>query len=334
MSRLYSLLIMIALVASLFAVPATTHASPSAASRIQFPAGATSVSLANQSVGAYGLNEYVLRALQGQLMSVQIQAQTPLYLAIYGITDGSVFVSSSARLASWTGNLTRDQDYAIQVINPGAATTFSLNITIPARLSFELGSTSASVISVLPDFQTIDYVLRVLEGQTLSAYTTADNQRVFMAIYAADGTVYQSAGSLLTGWTGIVPKTQDYVVRLVNQGIATNFGLFVTVPAQIQFARGATSARLSGVVSPNTNNEYVLTARAGQTMSVTITSANTQVGLTIYGEDGTPLKRYEIAPTNTWTGILPLTQRYHILAVPLYSPQSSLGFTLDISITG
>lgn len=302
-----------------------------AAARIQFPAGATSVSLINQSVGANGVSEYVLNAMEGQLMSVQVVSASPLYLTIFGAEDGAVFARSDFKQSAWMGELTETQDYIIQVVNPGGAAVYTLNVTIPAWVVFQRGATMAAVNGQIGVNQTVEYVLEVNAGQTLSTGVYSDNHSVFVGVSAVDGTVYQKVDALQSGWTGKAPQTQRYIVQLVNTGGATWYNVQVAVPALIQFPPGSTSIRIQGFVSACCMNTYILNARAGQTMTVTITSPHTQVGLTISGADGIPYKRYEIAPTNTWSGVLPTTQEYTLSAIPL-GGMDGVNYTLDISI--
>jgi len=55
----------------------------------------------------------------------------------------------------------------------------------------------------------------------------------------------------------------------------------------------------------------VLAAQQGQIMAVEITSPNNGVLLSVVGQDGTPLKRYQNGPPS-WTSTLPATQDYFI----------------------
>jgi hypothetical protein len=108
----------------------------------------------------------------------------------------------------------------------------------------------------------------------------------------------------------------------------------ITLYARIQFAPGATSATLPGVlerIGPDGvefAGGYVLRASAGQTMEVTITSPLDDVLLSIVGQDGVPLKRY-VDGSAAWQGVLPATQDYFLHMV---SVGGETGFVLDVSI--
>jgi hypothetical protein len=226
-------------------------------------------------------------------------------------------------------------------VNTGGAATFDLYVSIPARVNFNPGATGATLGGYMTSGQSIEYVLGAAQGQTLSAAVYADvppSNSIVMSIYGADGTVYLQGSQLQTAWTLQLPKTQDYIIRLINMNSTTNsYTLQVNIPGtpptntpiRVQFARGAISTRIQATIQQYGRIEYVLGARRGQTMTVTITSPSNIVGLTIWGADGTPLKRYEVGPTNTWSGQLPATQDYYIAAVALGGATS---YTLDITI--
>ena len=99
-------------------------------------------------------------------------------------------------------------------------------------------------------------------------------------------------------------------------------------PTRIVFGPGETGAEIQAVVEERGTDYYVLQAQQGQVMSVEITSPNNDVLLTVVGEDGTPLKRYQNGPP-AWTSQLPATQEYFIHAVSV-GPRTP--YTLRVEI--
>lgn len=85
-------------------------------------------------------------------------------------------------------------------------------------------------------------------------------------------------------------------------------------PSRIVFAPGETGAKIDATIVEHGVDYYVLQAQQGQVMSVEITSPNNDVLLSVVGEDGTPLKRYQNGPP-AWTRQLAATQDYIIYAV-------------------
>ena len=298
---------------------------------IAFAPGATSATLNNQYVAANSLTAYTLRAMAGQVMSVTVTSSSPnLALTIYGNSDGVPFVRSDFGITSWTGTLTINQVYVIQVVNHGGAANFDLVVSIPARVNFAGGATGANLTGSVGGAQTVEYVLGAAQGQTLSLNVEANPATIFLSVYGADGTGYLQGIQYLTSFTMQLPKTQDYVVQLINtNSTATPYTLQVQIPSRVQFARGAISARIPGYVLYGNVNEYVLGARGGQTMTVSVNAVSGTVGLTIVGADGSPIKRYQNGPVDSWSGVLPATQDYYL---EIFGLGNSTSYTLDITI--
>lgn len=170
-----------------------------------------------------------------------------------------------------------------------------------------------------------EYILKANQGQYLSVMLSEfPESGISMLIYGAkDGVVLLNSGEFYGGY---LPSTQDYIIRVTNPGVATKYNLNVTIPSRVQFARGGYSAMVTGAVAPNQSVDYILGARKGQTMTVTVSGA---VGLTIYGVDGQPLKRADVGDAS-WSGVLPATQDYFIVVVS--HSQSNVNYSLYVSI--
>lgn len=118
---------------------------------------------------------------------------------------------------------------------------------------------------------------------------------------------------------------------LPSSAIASNISASV-VPSgaqRIQFARGATSAEVSGRLTPYASQAYLLRARAGQFMAVQLDSAETS-HITIYGVDGSVLANGNMSGATAWQGRLPVSEDY---VVQVTNPTGrSVQYTLPVSI--
>ena len=97
---------------------------------------------------------------------------------------------------------------------------------------------------------------------------------------------------------------------------------------RIQFAAGGTSALIDGELEAGQTLSYVLGASATQTMSVKVTSPNSDVYLGVFGADG------QVFLTNTtqdslWSNILPTTQDYYI-SLTAANGKTSYKLSVDI----
>ncbi len=98
--------------------------------RIQFARGATSATV-NGELARRGIDRYVLSALKGQSMQVDVNSPGgAVVLAVEG-ADGASLLSRSNGETAWSGGLPKSQDYIVSVISTGPATGYSLTVTIP-----------------------------------------------------------------------------------------------------------------------------------------------------------------------------------------------------------
>lgn len=190
----------------------------------------------------------------------------------------------------------------------------------PTRIQFKPGTTSATVTGHIAQYGVERYVLRAFAGQIMEVLITSPNNDVLLSIWGADGTVLKRHVDGGAYWAAPLPSTQDYFINAVSVGQETTYELTVTIsplepePTRIQFEPGATSATVTGSIEQYGSRLYVLRALAGQTMEVVVTSPNGGVGLSIWGADGIPLKRY-VDERAEWRGVLPATQDYFIQVV-------------------
>jgi hypothetical protein len=299
--------------------------------RIRFAPGTTSAVIQG-ALATGAVDEYVLRALAGQLMTVVVQSPgNSVVLEIYGLQDEQPLLRSHMLHTTWQGTLPATQDYSIKAISTASVTSYVLQVTIPGvaaptaaptpapqakRIEFAPGATSAVVQGTL-DAQAIDeYLLRALGGQWMMAMVSSPDNSVVLEICGlADGRPLVRTDMRQTFWQGVLPNTQDYGIKAVSTESATSYTLQVIVPERIQFELGAVSATRQGSLEPRQTHEYLLAASQGQTMTVTIQSPGNLVLLEIYGiSDGQPLVRVPMEAT-TWTGVLPNTQDYDVKAV-------------------
>ncbi|MDQ3248180.1 MAG: hypothetical protein M3Q45_03115, partial [Chloroflexota bacterium] len=153
----------------------TLVAQTNTAQRIQFASGATSATVAGM-VQFPGRTEYLIRALAGQQMTVEIAAPgDAVNFAIVGVGDGQPYKRLESEDRTWTGTLPTTQDYALAVATTGDKANFILRVTIvtpaqsmapPQRISFAPGTTAGTVQDIIQGAQKNQYVLRALAGQT------------------------------------------------------------------------------------------------------------------------------------------------------------------------
>jgi len=178
-----------------------------------------------------------------------------------------------------------------------------------ARIQFASGSTSESLGGHLGPDEVERYVLRALAGQIMHVRVTSPEERVRLRVEAPSGTSIEGQAEGETFWRGPLPATQDYVIR-VSSDQETDYELSVIVYASIVFEPDEASATLTGQLDARETDHYALEAKEGQTLDVVVDAPH-QVGLTIVGADGIPLKR-PVDEEMSWRDELPVTQDYFI----------------------
>jgi hypothetical protein len=338
---------------------------PDQAHRIQFPPGGTSATI-DDSVGIGEVDLYVLQAMAGQNMSVDVYApKGNAVIAIWG-ADGVVLISDHAGAHNWSGPLPKNQDYYISVSAvEGTSTSYTLTVAIsaltplptvgppptpvptpdpgpqPIRIEFAPGTDAATVAGSVPAGGIARYVLTAQAQQTMSVNVVSATGNVRMAIWGADGTVLISDHAGATSWSGLLPLTQDYYIDVIAAaGAPANFTLQVIIPPspgplpepptkRISFAAGSISATESGSVAPGGIMRYLVGAMDNQTMSVSLNVSPGAAVLVIWGADGTVLLS-DHAGATSWSGVLPGSQDYIIDVKSVGA--SPVNFTLQVTI--
>jgi hypothetical protein len=276
--------------------------------RIRFDRGATSAVVSGNLVANSSIR-YVLGALAGQLMEVQLSPTEGVRLSI-STTSGRALTPLTGSSIGFRGYLPRSGDYWIEVKAGNQAVSYSLNITIPQRVSFDAGATSATLTGRLTAHTGLDYILRARAGQLLDIEITPANS-VQLVIYGVDGTVLRSGMGEGSNFRGELPSSQDYLVSVKAGPQEVSYSMRVAIPRRISFQRGAISGTEYGWLSASKSQYYVLRALKNQTMQVEITPAE-GMQLVIYGADGTVLKS-GMGEGASFKGQLPSTQDYVLL---------------------
>jgi hypothetical protein len=185
--------------------------------RIEFASGATSA-VVQGTLAAEGIDEYLLRAGAGQWMMAMVSSpDNSVVLEIWGASDGQPLVRSHMRQTSWQGPLPASQDYGVKAVSTAGATAYALQVIIPERIQFAPGAISATDQGSLAPRETHEYLLRALQGQSMTVTILSAGNLVLVEIYGIDdGQPLVRVPMGQTTWTGVLPNTQDYDIKAVS----------------------------------------------------------------------------------------------------------------------
>ncbi|MCE7984438.1 MAG: META domain-containing protein [Caldilinea sp. CFX5] len=311
-------------------LPTVTPAPPSGGvpgedvTRIRFGPGETSAEI-NATIAERATDFYVLRAQQGQIMSVEITSpRQDVLLSVVG-EDGTPYKRYQNGPPSWTSTLPATQDYYLHAVSVGPATDYTLRVWVEPlgdsqaeRVEFAPGETSTNRSGALPAGGIKAYVLRANAGQTMHVQTVGWSAPVNFTIRSPGGATWegelQPAGAYIHTAQVTLPQDGDYEVTLAvpPDAGATRYDVAFTIlngappttpaptepPERIEFAPGAISAQRSGLLPSGPGVlQYVLAANAGQTMTVDATSDDVPLSLTITEPNGM-MRIAEVFPTD------------------------------------
>ncbi len=298
--------------------------SATTATPISFAPGTNSTEI-NSTIAERATNRYLLSAQQGQSITVTISSpNNDVRLSISG-EDGTLLKAAEDGQFSWIGQLPATQDYLIGALSVGAATTYTLRVTLAPlntgdaeRIEVAPNAPAVTRSGNLPEASSKRYLLTASAGQTLTVQTVGYNGPVNFTIRSPSGSSWNGAvqgiGSKVLTAQVRLPESGDYGIELsVPAGGTTPYDVSFTLagaavagtptptpttptpttptptvpPERVDLAPGTTTAERTGQLPDGASNKlYVLGATAGQALTVDITTVGTPLTVTITGPTG------------------------------------------------
>lgn len=125
------------------------------------------------------------------------------------------------------------------------------------------------------------------------------------------------------------PKAIAFIVIafLLSSAAIVSAQRGTSVVSRISFARGRTTAVLTGTVHRGMSHDYLLKARHGQNMSVHLT-ARGSVAFDILSPTGDSVAQY----SKDWSGELPQSGDYRINVLPDTTTERTISYTLEVTV--
>jgi hypothetical protein len=319
----------------------------------------TTMQVSPGDIGPNVTRQFVFGAAAGQTVTIQVTTEpaNSVILSVWG-ADGTVLASEAAKNSSWQGVVPSKQDYYIAMHSIAAQTIgyiFSLRIpplTAPeaTRIQFQANTTSWNTSGNLAAQAKARFVLRALGGQQMNvSLSTNPADSAFLYIWSADGTVYTLVAPTQK-WNGALPANQDYYVEVRSVSAqASSYQLSVNipttgnVPAQadapiirvdkpVRFAVGPLDVTVDGAVIRGERDRYKVDMIAGETLSVTLSSTESNAAFTILGPDQKPVAGTEEGKDIIqWWITVPANGTYTILVGPT---RGNATYKLNIKVSG
>ena len=218
-------------------------------------------------------------------------------------------------MASATAALPTATETATQAPTATSAPA-ATNTPEAGRINLAAGATQAVVTGHVAANQTKSYLAGAAANQILIAELTTTGSGAVMEIVGADGTTLLPRTNQWTSFRSLLPKSQDYEIRIVGGSSDQDFTLVLTFAVPVKFASGADSADYSGQTVNGYPVTYAAYANKNQKLEVTVDTNPNDAALTVYGfDDGNPYARAQNGVTD-FSLSLPSTQYYIIEVVP------------------
>ena len=197
--------------------PSPTPILP-AATRITFAPGATYGS-ADGTISVGETKAFVLEAMKDQPILASVGSFNNDVILSIITENGVALLPAEQNFTSWQGSLPATQDYFLYISGAQETENFSLWVTIPSRIKFDAGTTSAEVEGVTVDGYIASYVVGAQGGQTMDILLTANPDVAALTVWGfSDGQPYMRAVMGSTTFNMQLPSTQDYIINVVPQG--------------------------------------------------------------------------------------------------------------------
>ena len=198
--------------------------------RLLLNAGATSISTSG-TIKAGSQIHYLAGASAGNHLMVSLDsADSSLALQITA-PNGQVLLGAAQQTRYWQADLPLNGDYQISVVAASSDASFGLTLTFPVRITYAAGAVSSNTPGHISSHDTNTYLLRAMQGQSMSVAIDSPNKVVLLTIYGlTDGNPYIRHVSGASEFTFTLPLTQDYVIQCFNSNdTPVDYTLYTTV---------------------------------------------------------------------------------------------------------
>ncbi len=212
-------------------IPATTADSPTAvpptlpvvapspvlpnATRINFLTGATA-GVVSAPIQPGQTQYYVLRAMQGQPMIVNVGSLNNDVTLSINTQGGTSLLSASTKQTTWQGRLPTTEDYYFGIYGGATTENFTLSVQIPSRIQIAQGADKAILTGQTSGGYNVDYVAFAAQDQIMSLEVSSQANNAVLAVWGfADGQPYLRYVTEQTSFSMKLPSTQDYIIEVV-----------------------------------------------------------------------------------------------------------------------
>ena len=197
-----------------------------------------------------------------------------------------------------------------------------------SRISFDAGTTNASVTATLPANSAQRYVFWASSGQLIDLSLNSD-QNAWFSLTSPTGKVVVDPSWGYTWYRDYLSSSGDWVLEVRSGSSSANISLYLSIPERLSFPTGAYGMTATGKVPAGRTHSFIAWGNKDQTLKVSVSPTSGLV-LSIWGVDGTVLMS-SMAGASSFEGKLPHAGDY-IINVTAAASSESISFTMPIEI--
>lgn len=212
------------------------------------------------------------------------------------------------------------------------------------RLQFEPGADSGTRTGSVAPGSTDRWLIDARAGQFMQVMVDSVEDATVFSVFAPDRTLLATVDSSTpdehTYWEGTLPASGDYAVEVTSATTATPYDIKVAIDTvawvplgqleRLSFAPGASSGTVGAAVLRATADTWYVNARAGQHMTIELTSLENNSTFDVFSVDGSAMTSSGEQRT-TWSGPLTADGDHTIEVRPT---RGNATYTMTVTITG
>jgi hypothetical protein len=173
------------------------------------------------TVGPGQVVSYTVQASQYQPMILNVgtvdSTRNNVYLGVL-FPDGSTFLSSSKKYLNWQWRMPETGLYTVQVFGSTTTEKYELTIKLPRWVHFPSGTSSVTIKSATEQGFLVSYWLYGNDGQTMTVSLNVPSSTAYLDVFGLETGSLLSYKNKANSWTGVLPKTQQYIVEVIPRG--------------------------------------------------------------------------------------------------------------------
>ena len=269
---------------------------PGGQARITFAPGATSAVVQSTLAARGDTDNWVVRVLAGQVVTVQTISSAPGAIQVMLLDAGGGLLASNPDTAGISAAVPATGDYQIVFSTPNAAPQVSYTAQVfippaapvtPTRIQFAPGASVAQLNDSLSAGGDLNqYVLRLAANQSLSVGVFASVPAVSNILIRNSAGQQIAAGTDMSGVSVTTTAAGDYFIDVSSAAAAPAVNYLLTVnapppatnqPQRITFGPGQSGVTVNGLLRASLSASYLVEVAPGQILVISLSGhpANT-----------------------------------------------------------